>query len=317
MKKSILSLFSIFKTLRQTDTIKKTDILWNTKPLKENSVLLWDLENIPFHRLDDIKRVVKYTPDELYIITKQKLGKTLLKNIHQEGFKTLTSHKTISDDKIIAMMRLFKNRKNMILVSSDSDFAREANQYLKKHKLQWIVVENVKKAVVIKANLANTNLTLSVIESKKSKKSYVQNNVSNAKIKNKYNFLVYYQYYRGKIRERLNRIKNLFSSIQLQQKNLQEQSALSKVETVQKEEIKSVYRQNYKGRKVVCGKLYFYESKIKLTLQKKLLHKYDIPNFKHSIEFKNMSEVKRLIHFNQNKNEYYLNKFERVEDTFL
>jgi predicted nuclease of predicted toxin-antitoxin system len=317
MKKLILSLFSIFKTLRQTDTIKKTDILWNAKPFKENSVLLWDLENIPFHRLDDIKRVVKYTPDELYIITKQKLGKTLLKNIHQEGFKTLTSHKTISDDKIIAMMRLFKNRKDMILVSSDSDFAREANQYLKKHKLQWIVVENVKKAVVMKANLANTNLTLSVIESKKSKKSHVQNNASNAKIKNKYNFLVYYQYYRGKVRERLNRIKNLFSSIQLQQKNLQEQSALSKVETVQKEEIKSVYRQNYKGRKVVCGKLCFYESKIKLTLQKKLLRKYDIPNFKHSIEFKNMSEVKRLIHFNQNKNEYYLNKFKRLEDTFL
>jgi hypothetical protein len=29
MKKLNLSLFSIFKTLRQTDTIKKTDILWN------------------------------------------------------------------------------------------------------------------------------------------------------------------------------------------------------------------------------------------------------------------------------------------------
>jgi len=45
--------------------IRGKNILWMDKPIKEGSVLLWDLENIPFHRLEDIKQVAKYTPKEL------------------------------------------------------------------------------------------------------------------------------------------------------------------------------------------------------------------------------------------------------------
>lgn len=133
MKKILLQFFSAYEQRRHIKAIQKKDILWNDKPIKEKSVLLWDMENIPFHRLDDIKRTVKYTPDELYIITKQPLGLKLLTKIQREGFKVLTDHKTISDDKILAMMKLFHNRENMILISSDADFAREVNKYLKKH----------------------------------------------------------------------------------------------------------------------------------------------------------------------------------------
>jgi len=190
-----LYFISVFQKRRLTKSINKADILWNNKPIKEKSVLLWDLENIPFHRLEDIKSVVKYTLDELYIITKQTLGKKLLTKIHNESFKVLTEHKTISDTKIIAMLKLFQDRENMILISSDSDFAQEVNRYLKKHKLQWIVVENVKKAVVMRVNLASKNLTLRTIKYKKSKKSHHSKESKSIKLENKYNLRVYYQYY--------------------------------------------------------------------------------------------------------------------------
>ena len=155
--------------LRVIETIKADNILWNSKPLLKGSVLLWDLENIPFHRLEDIKKVAKYTPQNLYIVSKDPLGEKLLGKIHKEHFKVLNEHKGISDSKIISIMKLNGNRENLMLVSSDSDFAREANSYLKKGKLQWIVVENVKKRVLMKVNLASKNLTLSTIAHKPSK----------------------------------------------------------------------------------------------------------------------------------------------------
>jgi len=314
MKKILSQFLSAYEQKRDIQPIEKKKILWDNKPIKEKSVLLWDLENIPFHRLDDIKRTIKYTPDELYIITKQHLGIKLLTKIQKEGFQVLKDHKTISDDKIISMMKLFHHRENMVLISSDSDFAIEVNKYLKNNKLHWIVVENVKKAVVMRVNLASTNLTLSTIEHKRAQNSHVPKNPRGFyKIKNEYDAKVYYKYSMGRIKEWLIKIKNSLVLISLQQKVDNKNLTISNIETIQKEGTRAVYRRNYKGRRVICGKLFFYDSRMKLILHKKLLHKYHMPNFKHSIEFKDFVQVENLIHFKQNENEYYLNEFKRCQ----
>jgi len=79
LKKQLVDFF--FHTFFHVDNIEEKfqpieaeRLLWNKKPLKENSVLLWDLENIGFNRLSEIKRVVKYTPEIAFIITTQKLS---------------------------------------------------------------------------------------------------------------------------------------------------------------------------------------------------------------------------------------------------
>lgn len=173
----------------------------------------------------------------------------------------------------------------------------------------------------MRVNLASTNLILSTIAYKKAQTAYDSRSLrlfgKSKKIKNKYNAIVYYQYYTGRIKEWFRKIKKSLASMTSKRKTYTSNPTIKKSLTVQKEGTRAVYRRNYKGRRVICGKLYFYESKMKLTLHKKLLHKYDIPNFKHSVEFQDFSQVKGLIHFDQNKNEYYLNEFERLEDTFL
>ncbi len=104
--------------------------LWNNKPIREKSILLWDLENIGFNRLEDIKKLAKYTPEELYVITRQNISQKMRAFIEKKQFKILDAHKTISDDKIISIMKLYTSRPDMILISSDSDFVAEAQKYL-------------------------------------------------------------------------------------------------------------------------------------------------------------------------------------------
>ena len=137
--------------------------LWNMKPMQENSILLWDLENISFKKLEQIKKLVRYTPEEMYIVTKQSLGAKFIQKTAKEHFRVLDAHKTISDDKIIKMIKLFKKRSHMILISSDSDFVKVVESYTKANKLHWILEDRNKKAIMMHINLTNKNLKISTI----------------------------------------------------------------------------------------------------------------------------------------------------------
>jgi len=53
------SLSKIFRDKKSVTTISSNNILWNNKEIKEKSVLVWDLENIPFIKLEDIKKIYK------------------------------------------------------------------------------------------------------------------------------------------------------------------------------------------------------------------------------------------------------------------
>ena len=322
LSKIVRKLFSVFRARRVTTPIKEEEILWNNKAIKEKSVLLWDLENIPFNRLAEIKKIVKYTPDELYIVTKQKIGEKLKKRITNQHFKILDAHKSISDDKIISIMKLYKDRENMILISADSDFAKEANRYIKKNKLHWIVTDGNKKAVIMRVNLASTNLTLSsIVREKKLKKTPatkhrkvvskpIKIDSSDSKV------MVYIGYYKGKAIRALKRIRKVYRTIKYHLKQ-------SKVVEAEEKpfEIKinnpthgkrDVYRRNYKGKRVKAGYIQFNgdEEKI-LKLYKNLAIKYKMPTFEKLIRFNDFKEVDEFIHFDYLENVYYLNEFER------
>lgn len=317
--------------LKVTETIQADNILWNSKPLLEGSVLLWDLENIPFHRLEDIKKVAKYTPQDLYIVSKDSLGEKLLKKIHKEHFKVLNAHKGISDSKIISIMKLYGNRENLMLVSSDSDFAREANKYLKKGKLQWIVVENVKKRVLMKVNLASANLTLSTLAHKPSKsnkqvikknshkqrhKRVGQNRDSAIVQKEVSQLSLYLDYSKEKVKRVIKRVKKLYRKARYHFRNFFPKEEIPAIENIEVnnpvEGKREIYRRNLKGKRVRAGTLQFREDKESiLLLYKNLSTKYIMPPFKKRIFFYEFTEIENYIHFNVKEQEYYLNDFAR------
>jgi len=143
--------------------IQIEDYFWNKKPIKENSILVWDLENIPFSRLNAIKKLVKYTPEKLYVVTRQKLSIKLKKQIEKEQFKILDLHQSISDTKIIKVMKLYGLYSNMVLISSDSDFVESAKKFIKKSHLQWIMIDSNKKRIIMKMDISHKKLTISTI----------------------------------------------------------------------------------------------------------------------------------------------------------
>lgn len=323
----LTNLLSVFKDVRVDNTISKDTILWNNKEIKDKSVLLWDLENIPFSRLEEIKKIAKYTPDELYVVTTQALGETLREKITSEHFKILDDHKTISDTKIISIMRLYKDRENMILISSDSDFAKEVNNYIKKHRLQWIVTNYNKKAVIMRVNLASTNLSISTLNrvtqknkqatSKKYHKNRKQKNkyANTYKIDNAYNLSNTIDYYKHRVKRKLNKIYKKLKFILLP-KSYRINTAISKQNNLLPNNPipgkRDIYRRDYKNKRHRCGKLQFNEDgEIILMLYKNLLTKYEIPNFSKLIRFNEFTKVDHLIHFNQKEKEYYLNEFTR------
>ena len=156
--------FNNMLTINSLEVIKPEMYEWHGRKIKPRSVLVWDLENIPFKRLAEIKELIKYTPQDLYVITKQKLSTKTRAKIEKEQFKILDAHKTISDTKIISIMKLYRERPNIILISSDSDFVHEATKCMENSHLHWIMLDDVKKRILMKINLAHKNLTISTLK---------------------------------------------------------------------------------------------------------------------------------------------------------
>ena len=152
--------------MRYNDLFTKVDIsklLWNKKPMLPHSILVWDLENISYKNLKMIKEKVAYSPEKLYIVTRQKISEKNRLKMETEGFKILDLHRGISDDKIISVMDVYSMYSNMILISSDSDFVSVAKRYLKNSNLQWIMNDRNKKRILMKMNLTDKNLKITTI----------------------------------------------------------------------------------------------------------------------------------------------------------
>ncbi len=330
---------NIHKKFEPIVQVVQEQSLWNNKPIKEDSILLWDLENIGFNRLSDIKRVVKYTPETCYVVTTQKLSNTKREQIESEYFTILDAHKTISDEKIISLMKLYKNKKDMILISSDADFAREANKYLKNNRLHWIVSEQSKKRVTMSVKLDSPHLTLSAIPAIPAKKKLItlnkrrffkQSQPVKYKLENRYGVKTYWIYYQGRVKNFLQKIKSV----------LKKQETISQVQQyTQKQEVKKrrtkkkkisksfglhtkeysgvsyryIFRINSMNRMSICGKVqYNPNNEILLMLHKNLATKYIMPSYEKLIRVNDVEALQAYIRYESQRDIYLLNDFKRL-----
>lgn len=273
-------IFGVFSERRKTSEISSEELLWCSKDYLEGSVLLWDLENIPFNRLGDIKKLVRYTPQDLYLIVRYKVSQEFRDKVAKEGFKILNAHKTISDDKIIKMMKLFRNKTYMILISSDADFAREANHFMKKGKFHWIVMDNSKKRVLMKVNLASPNLYISTLHQLENEK------------------------------RRANRQKK---KIPKKRATFKQVSEDDDAQSLKKPIQYRVFRINHRRKRVQCGKIIQHEGQKKcLMLQRSLMKKYEMPHFPKEKEFSDNTEIEHLVMYNEKDMVYELRRFKRM-----
>jgi len=128
--------------------------------------LIWDLENISMKFTNQIFKQLPYTPEHAIVVTKQKLNFKKLKYLMWRLFTIEDTHKTISDDKIKELIRKY-NPKELILISSDSDFSPTVNSMLKKNKkVYWVFLDKTKSRLLMKTDISNSNLKLISIKGK-------------------------------------------------------------------------------------------------------------------------------------------------------
>jgi len=154
-------------------SVDKNKLYFCDKQMKKKSILLWDLENIPFSKLNQIKKISTCTPEKLYVVTKQQLGEKKKNLIESNYFKILDKHKTISDDKLIRVLKMHTLYDYLIIISSDSDFVNSVKKFLEcGNSVQWIVEETKMKRILMKMDISNPKLKFSVIQRGKNENNY-------------------------------------------------------------------------------------------------------------------------------------------------
>ncbi len=154
--------FFCFENYFQTvdeDVIK--EVTWGSGNYREKAVLLWDLENIPYSHLPQVKQSLKFAPERSFIITTNPIKHSKLISMQKNGFEVLVAHKSDSDAKIKSVYRILKEYDEFIFISSDSDFVDIGKKILsERKKLIWIMQDANKKRIAMKMNLCDKNLKL-------------------------------------------------------------------------------------------------------------------------------------------------------------
>ncbi|MCK9454744.1 hypothetical protein [Sulfurimonas sp.] len=141
------------------DVIK--EVTWGSGNYREKAVLLWDLENIPYSHLPQVKQSLKFAPERSFIITTNPIKHSKLISMQKNGFEVLVAHKSDSDAKIKSVYRILKEYDEFIFISSDSDFVDIGKKILfERKKLTWIMQDANKKRIAMKMNLCDKNLKL-------------------------------------------------------------------------------------------------------------------------------------------------------------
>ncbi len=138
--------------------------LWKNKPLLENSLVVWDSDNISLSALEPIKHLAKFTPHKRYIVSKKPLEEEKDALLREDGFTCnvySTSYNT--DARIVDLIDSHHHCTSLILISSDGDFVPVVKRFLAKHPVQWIMYDCNKKRICMTINLAHPHLALSTI----------------------------------------------------------------------------------------------------------------------------------------------------------
>lgn len=161
MLKSLLSVFDIDRYFRVINEEVIKDATWGSGVYKAKTVLLWDLENIPYSNFAQVKKALKFAPERSFIITKQNIKNSKFASMQREGFEVLVAHKNDSDTKIKQVYNILKEYEEFVFISSDSDFVDITKKILsQRKKLTWIMQDANKKRILMKINLSDKNLKL-------------------------------------------------------------------------------------------------------------------------------------------------------------
>ncbi|MEA3384364.1 MAG: NYN domain-containing protein [Campylobacterota bacterium] len=146
-------------------TTKQYDIKINNKPLLEKSVMLWDIENIPYKHFQYFEKFFKYTPENVFVVSKQTLGQKAKNFLDKKGFSYIQAT-TIADDKIIKFLKIKNfNNNDFIVLSSDSDFAPIVKQLLDAHKKVQVITNNANnKRLLMNLPLTHKNIEINAFD---------------------------------------------------------------------------------------------------------------------------------------------------------
>jgi len=136
--------------------------------LKEkDSVLIWNIENINYKRIDEIYEKLSFIPKKQFIITHYKLSSKILKALEPKGFKFLYAPKD-ADTSIIKVLKLImETNKFLVIISSDSDFVNITQELTNKHKKVHLILDSHNsKRSLFKNNISEQLLKISLIGNK-------------------------------------------------------------------------------------------------------------------------------------------------------
>ena len=132
-----------------------------------NNILLWDIENISYKRLDEIEKKIDSQYDKKYIISKIQFNSVILKKLIEHNYIALSALKD-ADSSIINEIQKISNDGSITIISNDSDFVSSIKKSLKKHiKVKWIVEDNNKKRILMKSDLSFENLSFEILKNTK------------------------------------------------------------------------------------------------------------------------------------------------------
>lgn len=238
--------------------------------IKNNSILVFDIENVNINNIYQILDYLEYIPEKIFIVTKMKLSpkqEQFIENLDLNKVKIVKSKKE-ADFLIKYILKINSNIVNEFsVVSNDSDFVPSIKILLSKNKkVHLFLRDNSKKAMVMKLNIMNDNLNIKVLKNpnkNKNLKKSVQNNSEPIVIYNKKNKIKNY------LKLILNEKKDIYdeSNITIKEYKTKQEKPLETLENCLLKERKRIeYRyelSNVKGKCYCCEKEVYFTNKIK------------------------------------------------------
>ena len=209
-------------------------------------LLIWDIENISIKRLNQIKKIFSIFNYEKIVVSKEIIQEKNKILLEEENFVIIQSE-DIADLKIIEIIKNnIKEIKELIIISSDSDFVSIIKKcLLNKIKVNWLVESNNKKRILMNIIIDNPNININVIqenEKQKNKKLQLKTGKT-TKQKNKNKEEIKDKYVKSEAIKKFEN-SNYYKRYILKQKEISKKIEIKKQ--------KEIFRQKEKERKTTC-----------------------------------------------------------------
>lgn len=123
------------------------------------TLLVWDIENIPIKRIEEIFAKIKHKPTVAFAVSKMPISEKNLRKL--KAFKVQhIQTETIADVKIKELLQKGKYKyENFIIISCDTDFC-SFSKMVDSSKIQWLLNPNNAKGVLKKNDITKVQHTM-------------------------------------------------------------------------------------------------------------------------------------------------------------